>query len=133
MPVYEFKCKDCEAPFEVTCSVKERKDPRECPECSSKNTEKVISLCSFVLKGDGWPGKNLRVRSQMSAKNRRLDGKKREMKGDGMVPKLSPNVGGEMVKSWEDAKKLASSKGKETSSYEPYVRKEQKEKKGLIV
>ncbi|MBD3261428.1 MAG: hypothetical protein GF334_07065 [Candidatus Altiarchaeales archaeon] len=126
MPVYEFKCENCESIFEVTCLIKERNEPRACPECSSENTERVISLCSFVLKGDGWPGKNLKVRSQMQAKNRRLDSKKRDMKGDGMIPQLAPNVGGERTDSWDEAKKLAASKGKDTSSYEPYVQKEKK-------
>lgn len=124
MPMYEFRCNECENLFTVTCSVKDRIQPRKCPECSSTNTEKIISLCSFILKGDDWPGKNLRVRSQMSSKNQRLDEKKKEMKGDGMVPKLVPNVNGERTDSWEEAKKLAASKGKDTTSYDPYVKKE---------
>jgi hypothetical protein len=41
-----------------------------------------------------------------------------------MVPSLAPNVDGERTDSWSDATKLAKSKGKDTSGYEKYARKE---------
>lgn len=132
MPVYEFKCSDCEALFEVACTIAERKLPRDCQECGSGNTEKIISHCSFVLKGDDWPGKNFKIKGQMASKNQRLDTKKRDMKGDGMIPKLTPNVDGEVVKDWGDAKRLAASKGKETTSYDNHIKKETEQKKGII-
>ena len=80
---------------------------------------------NFVLKGDAWAGKNLTLLKQMDDKNARLDRKQEEKKRDlkGMM-RLAPNVGGERVDSWSEAAKLAASRGKDTSSYEPMVRKE---------
>jgi len=132
MPVYEFSCLECKELFEVTCPMADRTLPRRCPICNSENTQKIISLCGFVLKGDDWPGKNIRINGQMASKNRRLHRKKIEMKGDKTVPKLIPNVDGERVNNWSEAKRLASSKGKETSSYDSHIRGEEKERKGLI-
>lgn len=30
---------------------------KECPTCGHQTAQRLISLCSFHLKGDGWPGK----------------------------------------------------------------------------
>lgn len=78
--------------------------------------------------------KNLRVARQMREKNERLDGRMREQKGD-MASKytLAPNVGGEVVKDWSDAQKLAKDRGKDTSSYEPMIQREKIQKtKGVV-
>ena len=50
MPVYEFKCQ-CGLVTErlVKIGVEEIK----CPKCGGK-AKRIISLCSFVLKGKGW-------------------------------------------------------------------------------
>jgi len=87
---------------------------------------KVITPIGFVLKGDGWAGKNIRIKNQMRDKNQRLKGKEREYKGDGMIPTLAPNVEGERVSSWSEASKLAKSKGKNTSGYDKLARKDSK-------
>jgi hypothetical protein len=57
----------------------------------------------------------------MAAKNRRLDAKQRERPSP---VTLAPNVGGEQTDTWAEAQKLAASKGKDTTSYEPLVTKE---------
>ncbi len=42
MPIFEFKCNDCDHNFEELI----RTDASaRCPECGSENTEKLISLC----------------------------------------------------------------------------------------
>ena len=58
----------------------------------------------------------------MERKNKVLDQKQNEKKR--MMPTLAPNVDGERVESWTEAKKLAQSKGKETTSYDAHIRKE---------
>jgi hypothetical protein len=78
----------------------------------------------FVLRGDGWTGKNLKIKGQMARRRAKLAGKEREIKNDGPGVRLAPNVGGERVDSWAEAKRLAKSKGKDTSSYDGMVRKE---------
>ena len=66
----------------------------------------------------------------MKRKNRRLSSKEEDFKRNdpAMQISLAPNVDGERVDSWEDAKKLAVSKGKDTTLYDSYIRKS---KRGL--
>ena len=52
MPLYDFKGVKCEHTFEELVSISETSDP-PCPECNSE-TEKLIGLSSFRLKGEGW-------------------------------------------------------------------------------
>ena len=81
-------------------------------------------MSNFILKGDDWPGKNIKIRGQMSEKNRRLDKKQDAMKREAPGLSLAPNVGGERVDSWSEASKLAVSKGLDGSSYDAKVREE---------
>ena len=124
MPVYEYECGACEGAFEKRLPMSQYDDPQDCPSCGSGNTERVVSMTNFVLKGDGWTGKNGRISRQMAHKNRRLDRKTNEMKQDAPVVTLAPNVDGERVGSWSEAQKLAASKGKNAASYTDMVRKE---------
>lgn len=49
MPVYEYRCKECETTFEHTEHMDEHADARpKCPECGSKKVEAVFS--SFFAK-----------------------------------------------------------------------------------
>jgi putative FmdB family regulatory protein len=50
MPVYEFECK-CGHNFEEL--VKMDTNARKCPKCSSQ-AKKIMSQCTFELKGGGW-------------------------------------------------------------------------------
>lgn len=124
MAIYDYRCPGCDHEFEVSCPLSEWDKPRECPQCSHSPATKIFkSAPSVVLKGDGWAGKNLRIKSQMEKKNRDLDKRMEDRKRDAHV-RLAPNVDGERVGSWSEAKQLAKDKGKNTSTYEPYVRKE---------
>ncbi len=53
MPIYEYECEDCGDNFEVFLGFK---DPpvKECLHCKSSNIRKLVSNCSFQLKGTGW-------------------------------------------------------------------------------
>jgi putative FmdB family regulatory protein len=52
MPIYEYRCTDCEQIFEEwQTDYKERE--LICPVCGSK-ARRLISNTSFVLKGSGW-------------------------------------------------------------------------------
>ena len=124
MPNYQFKCESCEASFEKRLRISEYDAPQACPSCKSEEVSKLLGTTSFILRGDGWAGKNHRINRQMTRKNRRIVGKQDQMKRDAPVVTLAPNVDGERVDSWSEAKKLAASKGKDTTSYETYVRKE---------
>lgn len=116
MPIYAYRCNSCEVEFDKNLPVSQYQDPQDCPECGAGPAKKLITPTNFVLKGDGFPGKNNRIASQMREKNRGLESKQEARKRDAGV-RLSPNVGGERVDSWSEAVKLAESKGKDTSGY----------------
>lgn len=128
MPSYSYKCLNpsCGETFEKTLPVSQYDVSQCCSVCGFEETEKVVTSVGFVLRGDAWPGKNIRIRNQMSRKNRRLDTKQNEQKRDAPTVRLAPNVNGERCESWADAKKLAQSKGKETTSYDSLIRKEKR-------
>ena len=51
MPLYDFKCTECEHVFEI---IQKYTDPHpKCEECGEP-TIRIISSTSFALKGDGW-------------------------------------------------------------------------------
>ena len=78
MPTYVFECQDCETQFEEFRKISEYDQPASCPNCESDNTKKVITAVGFILKGDGWAGKNHRIEGQMRDKNKRLKKKEDE-------------------------------------------------------
>lgn len=52
MPIYEYRCQECQQTFEEwQKDFTERQVP--CPVCGGK-AERLISSSSFVLKGGGW-------------------------------------------------------------------------------
>ncbi|MBR9982094.1 MAG: zinc ribbon domain-containing protein [Desulfatitalea sp.] len=51
MPVYEFECK-CGHVFEELVPM--GTDSRKCPHCKGKQAKKIMSTCTFELKGGGW-------------------------------------------------------------------------------
>jgi putative FmdB family regulatory protein len=52
MPIYEYECLDCGKGFEIFQKISE--EPlKECRECSGR-LNRLISMCSFQLKGTGW-------------------------------------------------------------------------------
>lgn len=54
MPIYEYRCTDCQQLFEEWCRHIEDKDTQHtCPICKGK-AERLISQTSFALKGGGW-------------------------------------------------------------------------------
>lgn len=99
-------------------SLSDRNSPQTC--VCGELREMVVSLPSFVMLGDGWSGKNIKIRGQMAEKNRRLDAKSRDLPSQRLVP----NVDGEETDTWSDAKRLAASKGKDTTGYDTVIRKE---------
>jgi len=52
LPIYEYECLECEKKFETMQKITE--EPlTSCPSCSGK-VRKLVSNCSFQLKGTGW-------------------------------------------------------------------------------
>lgn len=51
MPVYEFECK-CGHVFEELVPMGTEKC--QCPNCKRQEVKKIMSTCTFELKGGGW-------------------------------------------------------------------------------
>ena len=125
MPTYEYTCFSCGLDFDKVLRISQYAEPQDCPDCGKGPAKKRVSLgAGFILSGDGWTGKNIRVAGQMREKNKRLTAKENEFKHDAPGLKLAPNVDGERVDSWSEASKLAASKGKDASGYNTLARKE---------
>lgn len=127
MPNYEFLCPQCGDQFEKLLPMAEYKTPQPCP-CGSLAT-RILSMPNFILKGDDWVGKNIKIKGQMADKYNRLGKRQEEMKRDAPGMTLAPNVDGERVGSWSEAQKLAQSKGKATGTYDDKIREEKTKKK----
>ena len=129
MPTYTYICSRCDNAFEKLLCLAEYDEPQDCPECgpAAGRARRIITPVGFVLKGDGWSGKNLKIKRQMLKRRGRLAGKEREQKHDAPGMTLAPNVEGQRVGSWAEAQRLAKSRGKNASSYDGIVRKERKE------
>ncbi len=52
MPLYEYKCLDCEMCFDALRAMSKADAPIACPGCGSENTHRVISLFS-AIGGEG--------------------------------------------------------------------------------
>ena len=53
MPIYEYKCNNCKAVFELLRSIRDVSAPL-CSVCNSDKVSKLISMSQFQLKGQGW-------------------------------------------------------------------------------
>lgn len=54
MPIFDYKCKDCETVVEVLIKTEEDA-PKECPSCNAKDTMvKQIGSSNIQLVGTGW-------------------------------------------------------------------------------
>ena len=126
MPTYSYECPEC-GEFEARASMSDYNLPQTCPDCGASG-KRIIgqAVPSFILKGDDWVGKNLRIKGQMADRRQRLGKREDEMRREAPGMTLAPNVDGERVSSWSDAQKLAASKGKNTESYTAKIREEKK-------
>jgi len=122
MPTYTFRCSN-DHTFDRTLRPQER-EGQTCPECGEPAEQIVSGQPGMVLRGDAWLGKNIRVRGQMRQKDKGAAGRQRDRKKAGTGVRLVPNVGGERVDSWDEAGRLAKSKGLDTSSYKAKSRGE---------
>ncbi|MDQ6771547.1 MAG: zinc ribbon domain-containing protein [Candidatus Dormibacteraeota bacterium] len=54
MPIYEYRCEDCDRDFELLSSFQEREAPRSCPTCAGEHTRVLISsFASIGASGEG--------------------------------------------------------------------------------
>ncbi len=124
MPEYAYSCTgpECGSGFFKTLAIVNRNEAQTCPDCSAPATKIVAEGVAGVLRGDAWPGKNIRVKNQMHRRREAVGQREQVLKMDGPQFTLAPNVGGERVDSWDEAARLAASKGKSTDEYEKRAR-----------
>ena len=68
MPIYEYQCKSCGETFEVFLTASD-KPVKKCEHCNSTKIQKLISNCSFQLKGTGWYATDYANRDKNSGGN----------------------------------------------------------------
>jgi putative FmdB family regulatory protein len=51
MPIYEYRCGQCEKQFEATESVHARQEDTICPHCHAQCATRLLSACTTKVKG----------------------------------------------------------------------------------
>jgi predicted nucleic acid-binding Zn ribbon protein len=126
MPDYTFKCPDCQAQDTRHMAIQDRDAPQKCF-CGALMVKTVPEGVGAVLRGDSWPGKSMALRKQMADRRSKVGRREAEWAREAHPGgRLIPNVGGEQVDTWEEAGKLATSLGKDSSEYQRRARKEKK-------
>jgi len=65
MPLYEFKCSNCNKISEFNLKISDSY-PDSCPKCEKGRLSKIISQTAFQLKGGGWFSEGYDSRSNKS-------------------------------------------------------------------
>lgn len=52
MPLYDFRCQECEQIYEVWLSLKEKEEGliKPCPQCGSEQTQQIFSSVGYVRR-----------------------------------------------------------------------------------
>ena len=87
MPIYEYKCQNCEHYFEVLQRISE--EPLStCPECKKNALKKLVSAPNFRLKGEGWYETDFKKDNQKNlAGNKEEKESSKDKKSDEKAPK----------------------------------------------
>lgn len=67
MPIYEYKCSDCEHELEKLQKISDT-PITDCPECGKPALKKMISAAGFRLKGSGWYETDFKNNSKNNSK-----------------------------------------------------------------
>lgn len=117
MAIYDYKCENCEFEKEIVHGMSETPQI-SCDLCGGTMHKMIPKSFNFVLKGDGWAGKNIKEKEYRTRRYKEM-GKKMAQSHD-ILP-ISPNYKGEVCKSWDEAKKLAVADGADSLRYEKQV------------
>ena len=87
MPIYEYKCQNCEHYFEVLQRISE--EPLStCPECKKNALKKLVSAPNFRLKGEGWYETDFKKDNQKNLAGNKEEKKSgQDKKSDEKTPK----------------------------------------------
>lgn len=124
MATYTYKCPECGFLKNYSHSMKDKPE-FECPECGQATMGKTIPKdFNFMLKGTNWSGKNAKEKNYRSKRRQEMG---RRMAKSHDIPQIQPNYKGEVVNSWDDAKKLAKADGVDETRYSNQVENLQKQ------
>jgi putative FmdB family regulatory protein len=59
MPLYEYRCADCEIKFEALRRMSQADSAIACVRCEGTNTSRAISLFAAISKGNGGESRSL--------------------------------------------------------------------------
>lgn len=121
MPTYDFKCKECGEMKDFIFRISEVDLQSPVCDCGGFMIKTFIPSKwegQMVLKGDGWPGKTIKENAYRINRSAEMGRRQRDAYSK---PTLAPNVDGERVDNWEDAKKLAKDKGHNTDNFDAKV------------
>ncbi len=100
MPIYEYKCQECDHYFEALQRIGE-KLLTDCHHCNAKKLKRLVSAPNFRLKGKGW------YETDFKKDNRKNLADKKEDKSSGKDQKINekaPKKDTEKKKNKEDHK-----------------------------
>lgn len=117
MASYNYKCKSCG--YEKILSHSMKVNPEvKCDSCSELMLKSIPRDMNFMLKGTNWSGKNAKEKNYREQRKKEM-GMKMAKAHD--IPQIQPNYKGEVVDSWETAKKLAEKDGVDAGRYQNQV------------
>jgi len=89
MPIYEYKCRNCDHYLETLQKISD--DPlKQCPACGNNSLRRLISLTAFRLEGTGWyetdfkdkkPGRDKRSDESDSTEKKSTDSTEKKSTG----------------------------------------------------
>ena len=93
MAIYQFKCTECDFIFEKDMPMARASSTHygACPNCAELHPPRYYGEVNFILKGDGWPSKNIRGGNSAIADNKfEADQIKRKQTGQKTFDKEVP-------------------------------------------
>jgi putative FmdB family regulatory protein len=131
MPTYDYECEKCGSVHEVMHGMSESPQV-SCLECGTACHKKFSpNFGGFFFKG-GTPSTHYREKQNKKKRSEEMTKRQKSKHGD-LGPKITPNIAGVQTESWSDAQKMAKEAGMNSDSYTPWVEKEKKNKKSLMI
>jgi putative FmdB family regulatory protein len=64
MPIFEFKCLQCNECFELLVMASDDTVEMQCPHCRSENFERILSCTSHSISAGSGPGEGIKSQSR---------------------------------------------------------------------